>query len=74
MAQPDTFRHDVPLRDQIRCVERELKQRARVYDRLVDAGRMTTFKRESELRAMRAVLASLNHLLDLAEPGLLPPP
>lgn len=49
----------IPIADQIACVERELRQRARVYPRLVESGRMTPNKSRQETVAMEAVLATL---------------
>lgn len=49
----------IPLSDQIECVQRELRQRARVYPRLVDSGRMTQAQADREMVRMRAVEATL---------------
>ncbi len=47
------------LTDQIAAVRRELALRERVYPRWVDAGRMKQAKADTEIVAMRAVLATL---------------
>jgi len=49
----------IPIADQIACVERELRQRARVYPRLVEGGRMTPNKARQETATMQAVLETL---------------
>ena len=56
----------VPITDQIACVERELRMRARVYPAWIAGGRMTREKADQETRAMEAVLETLR--------GLAPPP
>lgn len=50
---------DVGLLDQIRCVEREIDMRRRVYPRWVDAGRMKQAVADEEIRRMGAVLVTL---------------
>ena len=54
----------VSLADQVRCGEREIKYRRRVYVRLVDNGRMKPETASREIAAMHGVLATL-----LALPG-----
>lgn len=49
----------VSITDQIRCVERELGFRRRVYARRVDAQSMTQAQADKEIGAMEAVLATL---------------
>ena len=49
----------IDLEHQIKCVDRELKQRARVYPRLVAKGSMTQQQAEYEVEAMKAVRATL---------------
>jgi hypothetical protein len=49
----------VPIEDQVRCAERELGYRNRVYARWVSAGKMTASKAQAEIRAMTAVVATL---------------
>lgn len=46
------------------CVEREVKQRLRVYPRLVAQGKMTQAFADEQIAVMRAILA------DYAEPTL----
>lgn len=53
---------DIPIGDQIDCVERELRYRERVYQRRVDAGKMSAELAERELLRMRAVLDTLRAL------------
>lgn len=51
--------YDVSIDAQVRCVEREIAMRERVYPRWVQSGRMTPNKAREELVTMRAVLGSL---------------
>jgi len=44
----------VPIDEQIRCVEREIGMRERVYPRWIEAKRMTQKKADQEIEAMRA--------------------
>lgn len=60
---------DVPIAEQIACVERELRMRARVYPGWVAAGRMTRERAEAETRAMEAVLMTLRGLAPPAPQG-----
>lgn len=52
----------VTVAEQIAAVEREIAMRGRVYPRWVAAGKMTQAKADAEIRAMRAVLATLQGL------------
>lgn len=52
----------VPLADQIACVKRELRMRAKVYSRRVAESRMTAAEAAQETAAMSAVLATLQRL------------
>lgn len=52
----------VSLNAQIKCVEREIGMRGRVYPRWVASGKMTQAKADFELRAMRAVLDTLEKM------------
>ena len=52
----------VQIEDQVRCVERELGFRHRVYARRVADGKMTANKARDEIRAMTAVLETLNRV------------
>lgn len=49
----------VPLTSQIAEVEREIKQRERVYPRWVEAGKMPKATADRQIEVMRAVLATL---------------
>lgn len=53
----------VPLEGQIACVERELRKRLEVYPRLVAKGSLTREKSTQELAAMRAVLDTLQQVV-----------
>lgn len=50
------------LKEQVACIERELKMRLRVYGRLVSEKKMLQAKADHELGAMRAVLTTLKSL------------
>ena len=52
----------VPLKDQIACVERELRLRRQVYPRQVKNQFMTQARCDEEIRKMEAVLATLRSL------------
>lgn len=52
----------VSIDDQIKCVEREITMRQKVYPRWVRAGQMSQIEADLELRRMRAVLATLKEL------------
>jgi hypothetical protein len=49
------------LDDLIRCAEREVKYRERVYARQVSAGRMSKQMADRELGLMKAIAAQLRH-------------
>jgi hypothetical protein len=49
----------VSIDDQIKCVQREIGMRERVYPRWVEQKKMTQEKADYEIAAMKAVLASL---------------
>lgn len=49
----------VPLSEQIKCVEREIVLRRRVYPRWVESGRMKQAKADQEIAAMEAILETL---------------
>lgn len=49
----------VTVAEMIAAVEREIAMRGRVYPRRVADGKMTQAKADAEVRAMRAVLATL---------------
>lgn len=52
----------VPLREQIRCVEREIALRRGVYPRWVEAGRLKQAAADREIAAMQAVLDTLREV------------
>ena len=54
---------EVTLEEQLRCVEREIAMRERVYPRWVDAGRMKPDKAEYELKCMAEVKRTLQALV-----------
>jgi len=49
----------ISLPEQIKCIEREIGYRKRVYPRLVDQGRMKLDQSDYQIAAMEAVLATL---------------
>ena len=49
----------IALDTQIVCVEREIRQRHRVYPRLVERGTMKQHQADAEIAAMNAVLQTL---------------
>jgi len=51
------------LTDQYAAVQREIKQRERVYPRLVAKGTMSQAKADHELAAMRAVLVTVEQVM-----------
>ena len=53
---------EVPIEAQIECVKRELRFRGNLYPKWVDRGRMSNDKASNELRAMGAVLQTLEKL------------
>jgi hypothetical protein len=55
----------ISLEDQIKCVQREIGMRERVYPRWVANGKMSPQKADHELEAMQAVLATLQSMRDL---------
>jgi|KBSMisStaDraftv2_1062788.scaffolds.fasta_scaffold00030_19 hypothetical protein len=57
------------LQEQVKCVERELTYRRRVYARWVSRGKMTTEQAEHEIETMQAVLKTVRDAA-LAEPIL----
>ena len=61
----------VSIDEQVKCVEREIGMRVRVYPAWVQNGRMTQAKADHELKAMRAVLATLEAIQkERAHPSL----
>lgn len=60
----------IPIAEQIACVRREIRQRERVYARLVENGRMHRDAADREIAAMIAVLATLQDVQRAREPGM----
>jgi hypothetical protein len=58
----------VTLEDQVKCVEREISMRERVYPRWVADKKLTQSTADRELNAMRAVLRTLKNLLENPTP------
>jgi hypothetical protein len=52
----------IPLADQIKCVERELKMRKGAYPRWVHDGRISQEHADTEIARMQAVLETLKKL------------
>jgi hypothetical protein len=65
---PDDFPDDmfpqaeIPLEAQIKCVEREITFRRRVYARRISAGRMSEVFADQQIKLMEAVLKTLKGL------------
>lgn len=51
--------------EQIKCIEREIGMRERVYPRWVESKKMTQQKADEEIKTMREVLKTLNLVKDL---------
>ena len=49
----------IPIERQIKCIEREIALRKRVYPKLVGSERMTTETAKEEVDVMQAVLETL---------------
>ncbi len=69
MAEELALNAEVTLKEQISCIERELKFRGNLYARWVDRGKMTPYKATYELRAMGAVLQTLEKLHEECSTG-----
>ena len=65
---PEPQAPEPTLGELIACAEREVRQRRRVYPRLIERGTMAREEAERELRLMKAILTKL---LDEAQPPLL---
>lgn len=64
----------VPMAEQISCVEREIRMRRRAYPRWITAGKMSAQDAEREIRRMEAVLETLHSVAGIredAQPDLL---
>lgn len=53
---------EIPLESQIKCVEREIKFRKRVYARRISLGKMSEVFADQQIKLMTAVLATLTEL------------
>lgn len=53
---------DIPLDDQIKCLERELKLRKRLFPKWVEAKKMTASQSTRELQSMEACLLTMKRL------------
>ena len=53
---------EIPLEAQIKCVEREITFRRRVYARRVSQGRMSEIFADQQIKLMEAVLKTLQEL------------
>jgi hypothetical protein len=53
--------------DKLRCVERELGYRRRVFARMVERGKMTERQSQNEIALMEAILADYQKLAALEE-------
>ena len=45
----------ITVKEKLQCVERELKYRHRVYDRLVERGKMSEPQRQYEIKVMGTI-------------------
>ncbi len=53
---------EIPLEAQIKCVEREITYRKRVYARQVSLGRMSEVFADQQIKLMEAVLKTVQEL------------
>ena len=53
---------EIPMEAQVKCVEREIKYRRRVYARRISLGRMSEVFADQQLKLMEAVLKTLQEL------------
>lgn len=56
--------------DKLRCTERELRQRRRVYPRLVEIGRMRQAEVDRETACMEAIAADYRAQVSAGRPDL----
>ncbi len=52
----------IPLQDQINCARREVHHRMKKFPRLVEARKMTAQQAQNEIRAMQAIVSTLEAL------------
>ena len=57
----------ISLERQLRCAQRELQQRKRVYPRLVEQHKMLQSSAEDEICAQEAIIETLTQLLAAQE-------
>ena len=50
--------------DKLKCAERELRLRKRVYDNRIETGRMSLRKAQREMDCMRAIVADYRALAE----------
>lgn len=62
MSDEATPQPTIPIDRQIKCIEREIAFRKRVYPKWVVGGRMTQTKADEEIGVMLAVLETLEAL------------
>jgi hypothetical protein len=67
---PETYLPPLPLEKQIACVQRELAMRRKVYPKRVQAQFMTPGQMLQEIRAMEAVLQTLEWVQAQEQPAL----
>jgi hypothetical protein len=60
----------ITTQDKLKCVERELRYRHRVYGRLVERGKMSEPQRHQEIKIMEAILDDYRQLVDDEAPQL----
>jgi hypothetical protein len=61
---------NVTLAEKLACLERELKYRSRVYERLVQRGKMSEPQRQHEIKVMGAIRDDYAALVDEDAPML----
>ena len=59
----------ITARDKLTCVERELRLRERVYDRMVDKGRMSKRQSDHEIDVMAAIVEDYRQLVMFEDSG-----
>lgn len=52
----------ITLQSQIACARLEVKHRMKKFPRLVEAGKMTAQQAQNEIRAMQAIVSTLESL------------
>lgn len=69
MTLPGMDSLPIPIEAQIACVKREIELRSRVYPRWTATGKLKPATADSEIAAMRAVLATLERVKREADDG-----